>query len=120
MLAASRDIIFRQFIARLRRAVGWPVKNLKRFRNRSVSDFHSPRQPFFMLQMGELFRHRNINELIQGDALLQREVFGHPADRRHEPEWEFIHSNFFLTRAHELQPFFLNSLSSSAGVSTRM
>jgi hypothetical protein len=50
----------------------WTVQDLKGFRNGAARDFGSTRQPFLVLEMSELFRHSDIDELVERDAFLLR------------------------------------------------
>ena len=68
--------------------------------------------------MRKFFSHGNVNELVERNALTLRDLLGHLANRWHESERKFTHDDLLLVCGHGL-PLFFNSLSSSAGVSTR-
>ena len=59
-----------------------------------------------MLEMHNLLRHSNIDELIERDTLFERKIFGPPPHGGHEPEREFTDYALPLIRWHdEILPF---------------
>jgi hypothetical protein len=71
-----------------------------------------------MLKMSELFGHGNVDELVERNAFLLREVLRYPAHGGHEPEGKLAHGDFLLTHRHKLYLLFRTLLNSSAGVNT--
>jgi hypothetical protein len=59
-----------------------------------------------MLEMHNLLRHSNIDELIQRDTFFERKILGYPPHGGHEPEREFTDYSLSLISWHDEIPLF--------------
>ena len=95
-LAAEGYIVVRKLIFLLGCMACRSVENLQNLGDGVARWLRTACEPVLMLKMGKLLRHSDIDELVERDTLLPREILGNLTDRRHQPERKLAHDNFLL------------------------